>query len=95
MGWQDVHEPRWATFSVWSRAEGAQVLRTPRVCRWNSKLIGCYSACGARVQKLKKNTTESGHARQTDDGAGLCSIGLRGPSVPALPWSVLVCMYRL
>jgi hypothetical protein len=60
-----------------------------RVCVWNSKLIGCYSACGARVQKLKKNTTESGHARQTDDGAGLCSIGLRGPSVPAPP---LVCI---
>ena len=89
MGWQDVHEPRWATFSVWSRAEGAQVLRTPRVCveLKINRLLQCVWGAGT---KTKKTTTESGHARQTDDGAGLCSIGLRGPSVPALPWSVLV-----
>lgn len=37
-----------------------------RVCVWNSKLIGCYSACGARVQKLKKKLPNLGtRARQT------------------------------
>jgi len=53
MGWQDVHEPRWATFSVWSRAEGAQVLRTPRVCveLKINRLLQCVWGAGTKTIK--------------------------------------------